>query len=232
MAINAPQAVRELLSYTVITDKESLIKLLERNGVSLPSDASDYDVNVAVLLASSKSPNFKNELAKLLTSKVGEAGDVFLNLVGSDADFGFTGVDDLGFTGSDNFFAANGFASPFASMQLGSAVKTAQAQQVADPKKKSGVGNVIAGIGRFFKENVLTSENINTGLQLGLTTINNKVQQKQNAVQTEALILQQQQDVMRQQVAQKQGISGTTIVIGLVGVAILGTIMYVMTKKK
>jgi hypothetical protein len=117
-------------------------------------------------------------------------------------------------------------------MQLGSAVKTAQAQQVADPKKKSGVGNVIAGIGRFFKENVLTSENINTGLQLGLTTINNKVQQKQNAVQTEALILQQQQDVMRQQVAQKQGISGTTIVIGLVGVAILGTIIYVMTKKK
>lgn len=232
MPINAPQAVRELIAYTMVTDKQALIKLLERNGVTLPSDASDYDVNVAVLMASAKSPNFKNELASLLTSKVGEASEVFSNFVGSDADFGFTGVDDLGFTGSDDFFAATGVTSPFASMQLGSAVKTAQSQQVGQPKKKSAVGNVLAGIGKFFKENVLTSENINTGLQLGLTTINNKVQQKQNAVQTEALILQQQEDLMRQQVAQKQGIGGNTILIAVVGVAILGTIIYVMTKKK
>lgn len=232
MPINATQAVRELISYTVITDKQSLIKLLERNGVSLPSDASDYDVNVAVLLASSKSPNFKNELSRLLTSKVGEASEVFTEFAGSNDDFSFTGVDDLGFTGSDNFFAANGLASPFASMQLGSAVKSAQAQQASQPKKKTAVGNVLSGIGRFFKENVLTSDNINTGLQLGLTTLNNKVQQKQNAVQTEALILQQQEDIMRQQVAQKQGVSGTTILLAVVGVAILGTIIYVMTKKK
>lgn len=230
MPINAPQAVRELISYTMVTDKQALVKLLERNGVSISPNASDYDVNVAVLMASAKSPNFKNELASLLTSKVGEASEVFTNFAGSDADFGFTGVDDLGFTGEDNFFAATGVTSPFASMQLGSAVKTAQAQQ--QKKDKTAVGNVLAGIGRFFKENVLTSENINTGLQLGLTTINNKVQQKQNAVQTEALMLQQQQDVMRQQVARQQGVGGNTILIAVVGVAILGTIIYVMTKKK
>lgn len=230
MPINAPQAVRELISYTMVTDKQALVKLLERNGVSISPNASDYDVNVAVLMASAKSPNFKNELASLLTSKVGEASEVFTNFAGSDADFGFTGVDDLGFTGEEKFFSQTGVVSPFASMQLGSAVKTAQAQQ--QKKDKTAVGNVLAGIGRFFKENVLTSENINTGLQLGLTTINNKVQQKQNAVQTEALMLQQQQDVMRQQVARQQGVGGNTILIAVVGVAILGTIIYVMTKKK
>lgn len=230
MPINAPQAVRELISYTMVTDKQALVKLLERNGVSISPNASDYDVNVAVLMASAKSPNFKTELASLLTSKVGEASEVFTNFAGSDADFGFTGVDDLGFTGEEKFFSQTGVVSPFASMQLGSAVKTAQAQQ---PKKdKTAVGSVLAGIGRFFNEKVLTPENINTGLQLGLTTINNKVQQKQNAVQTEALILQQQEDVMRQQVARQQGVGGNTILIAVVGVAILGTIIYVMTKKK
>jgi len=232
MPINATQAVRELISYTIVTDKQSLVKLLQRNGINLPSDPSDKDVTIAVLLASSKSPNFKNELSKLLTSKVAEASGEFSNLTGSDQDFGFTGVDDLGYVGDETFFNQTGLTfTPTFTQNLASATK---AQQTASTTKKpkTKVGSAIASIGTFFKDNVLTSDNINTGLQLGLTTLNNKVQSKQNAVQNEALILQSQQDAIRNQVGAKSGISTNTIIIGVVGLALVGTIIYVLTKKK
>lgn len=232
MPINATQAVRELISYTIVTDKQSLVKLLQRNGINLPSDPSDKDVTIAVLLASSKSPNFKNELSKLLTSKVAEASGEFSNLTGNDQDFGFTGVDDLGYVGDETFFNQTGLTfTPTFTQNLASATK---AQQTASTTKKpkTKVGSAIASIGTFFKENVLTSDNINTGLQLGLTTLNNKVQSKQNAVQNEALILQSQQDAIRNQVGAKSGISTNTIIIGVVGLALVGTIIYVLTKKK
>jgi len=230
MPINATQAVRELISYTIVTDKQSLVKLLERNGIKLPSNPSDNDVTIAVLLATSKSPNFKNELSKLLTSKVSEASSEFSNLVGDDKDFGFTGVDDLGFVADEKFFNQTGLnLTPTFTQNLASATKSAQATTT---KPKTKVGSAIASIGKFFKENVLTSENINTGLQLGMTTLNNKIQSKQNAVQTEALILQQQQDQIRNQVGARGGISTNTIIIGVVGLALVGTIIYVLTKKK
>jgi LPXTG-motif cell wall-anchored protein len=246
MALNAPQAVRELISYTIVTDKQSLVKLLERNGVSLPSDPSDKEVTIATLMASAKSPNFKKELAKLLTKKVPEAGEAFSNLVGSSADFGFTGVDDLGFTGVDDYANVSGGMiqpigglapkkdlsvgtlnikpQPLTAQQLTSGVQT--------QKGRTAVGGILASIGKFFKDNVLTQENINTGLQLGLTTINNKVQSKQNAVQGEALILQQQQDQMRNDLGKRAGVSTNTIIIAVVGVAIIGAAIYVLTKKK
>jgi hypothetical protein len=230
MPINATQAVRELISYTIVTDKQSLVKLLDRNGIKLPSNPSDNDVTIAVLLATSKSPNFKNELSKLLTSKVSEASSEFSNLVGDDKDCSFTGVDDLGFVADEKFFNQTGLnLTPTFTQNLASATKSAQATTT---KPKTKAGSTIASIGKFFKENVLTSENINTGLQLGMTTLNNKIQSKQNAVQTEALILQQQQDQIRNEVGAKSGISTNTIIIGVVGLALVGTIIYVLTKKK
>jgi hypothetical protein len=232
MPINATQAVRELISYTVVTDKQSLVKLLQRNGIKLPSNPSDNDVTIAVLLATSKSPNFKNELSKLLTSKVSEASSEFSNLTGDDKDFGFTGVDDLGFVADEKFYNQTGLTfTPTFTQNLASATKSAQSTTTT-PKTKTKVGSAIASIGQFFKDNVLTADNINTGLQLGMTTLNNKIQAKQNAVQTEALILQQQQDDIRNRVGSKSGISTNTIIIGVVGLALVGTIIYVLTKKK
>lgn len=235
MSINATQAVRELISYTIVTDKQSLVKLLERNGISLPSDPSDKDVTIAILLASSKSPNFKNELSKLLTSKVSEASGQFTNLVGNTQDFGFTGVDDLGYVGDETFFNLNepsklGYTPKGLPKASATSVNTASDTKATKPKTK--VGSVIASIGQFLGNNIFTADNINSGLQLGLTSMNNRIQGKQNAIQNEALILQQQQDEIRNQVGAKKGISTNTIIIGIVGVALVGTIIYVLTKKK
>jgi hypothetical protein len=47
---------------------------------------------------------------------------------------------------------------------------------------------------QFFKTNILTPENINAGIQIGLTSMANKTQSKQNQVNAEALQLQDYQD--------------------------------------
>ena len=36
MPINATQVTNELISYSVVTDKGSLVRLLERNGIQMP----------------------------------------------------------------------------------------------------------------------------------------------------------------------------------------------------
>ena len=211
----------ELISYSVVTDKNGLVKLLERNGVQMPNNPSDKEVTVAVLMAMSKSQNFKDELANFLTKKVSKAGDDFQSFVGSEADFGFTGVDDLGFTGADKFYNAT------------PGEKKAARVSATNPEGKTKTGLALAGIGKFLKDNILTPENINAGVQIGLNKVNNKTQADSNKIQTQALVLQQQQDDLKKNLPQGQGMSPAVkyTLIGVGAIAIVG-IVYVIVKKK
>jgi hypothetical protein len=228
---------QELISYSVVTDKSGLVRLLERNGVQMPSNPSDKEVTVAVLMASAKSQNFKDELASFLTKKVGQAGDDFSNFVGGTSDFGFTGVDDfgftgvddLGFTGADNFFNANGTKKPVVT----AAQKKATRVTDTNPQGKTKVGLALAGIGNFLKTNVLTPENINAGIAVGLTSINNRTQADSNRLQQEALVLQTQQNDIKNTLPPKTPMSPAVkyTLIGVGVIAVVG-IIYVIAKKK
>jgi hypothetical protein len=222
----------ELISYSVVTDKSGLVKLLERNGVQMPNNPSDKEVTVAVLMAMSKSPNFKDELATFLTNKVGKAGDDFQSFVGGESDFGFTGigdfsftgVDDLGFTGSDDFFNTNG--------KKAAEKKTAR-MTTTNPQGKTKAGLALAGIGKFLKDSVLTPENINAGVQIGLNKVNNKTQADSNKIQAQALVLQGQQDDLKKNLPDSKGMSPAVkyTLIGVGALALVG-IIYVIVKKK
>ena len=193
----------ELISYSVVTDKNGLVKLLERNGVQMPNNPSDREVTVAVLMASAKSQNFKDELANFLTKKVGKAGDDFQSFVGSEADFGFTGVDDFGFTGIEGFSFTGG--DDF--YNLTAKEKKATRVSATNPQGKTKTGLALAGIGKFFKDNVLTAENINAGIAVGLNKVNNKTQADSNKIQQEALVLQSQQDELKKSLPSVYNIS-------------------------
>lgn len=93
--ISAVELTRAMISYQVVNDRASLTSLLKRNGVTLPSDASDADVTAAILVASGKSDNFKRELSGLLAGKTQAAGERFSSFVAGDDMFGFTGLDDF-----------------------------------------------------------------------------------------------------------------------------------------
>jgi len=194
---------------------------LERNGVQLPMNPSDKEVTVAVLAASGKSQNFKNELSKLLTSKVSQAADDYTQFVGDSSDFGFTGIDDFSFTGSDDFFSVNGDKA---------AKKSARVTE-ANPKGKTGFGLFLQNVGK----SLASEDTINAGINVGLTSINNRIQNKQNALQQETVLLSQRQDELRQQLpagAVKSGIGTTGIILIVVGVLAIGATVYFVTKKK
>jgi hypothetical protein len=185
MALNSLETAKELISYAVVTDKNGLVKLLERNGIELPNNPSDNEVTVAVLMANQKSGVFRNELKKYLVGLVPDIANYTTELSG---DVNFTGTDDFSFTaGDDNFFNATAIEK--------------KALRVTDtnPTGKTKVGVALASIGSFFKDNILTKDNINAGVQIGLTSLANKTQSQQNAVTAQSLQLQNYQDTLRQQ---------------------------------
>lgn len=225
MAVNAQEAVRNMISYTVVTDKDSLVRLLERNGVQMPSNPSDKEVTASVLLASSKSPNFKNELATLLTSKVPQAGSDFASFVGDSTDFGFTGIDDFSFTGADEFFAVS------AEKQAAKATARQSRVTAANPQGKTGVGIFLSNLGKA----IASPDTINSGLNIGLTAVNNKIQGKQNALQQETVLLTNTQDQIRQDLAAAGKPAGGGFPVWgwvVLGLAVVGGIVYAVTRKK
>jgi hypothetical protein len=229
MAISATQVTEEALSYAVITDKNGLVRLLKRNGVQLGNNASDKEVTIAVLMASAKSENFKNELADLLTKKVQEAGEN-MSFVGTDQDFGFTGVDDFQFTGAEDFYKFTGAEDFFSATAQQKAAKKESRVTADNPKGKTGVGLLLANIGKALS----SQDTINSGIQIGLNRINNKTQASANALASQAEMLQNQQDQMKKNLPdQKTGISNTAkyVLIGVGVLAVVG-IVYVIVKNK
>jgi hypothetical protein len=227
-ALNAIETARELISYAVVTNKDGLIKLLDRNGIQMPTNPSDNEVTVAILMANSKSGVFRNELQKYLASLVPEVSE-YASFLGSSS-LGFTGTDDFSFTAADGFYNADGDVP---------ALKLTAAQQkrvtATNPTGKSKVGVALQSVGNFFKTNVLTPENINAGIQIGLTSIANKTQSKQNQVNAEALQLQNYQDTLRQQLPNAAKKSNTMLYVwigvGVLAVGVLGFVLYKQYKK-
>jgi hypothetical protein len=239
MALNNKLIATELLSYTIVTDKNAIINLLAKNGVRLSDNPSDSEVTTAVLIASKKSGVFKDDLAKLLTSKVQEAGEKFSNIVGNNQDFGFTGVDDftympnvMSFTGYDDYHNAGGniFGEQFT--QDMAKLKTSSSTTSSSGKTK--VGSALSSIWQFAKDNILTKDNINAGIQIGLNKINTDTAAKQQNIELQRAQLEAQQNAMRTQIQKSAGVSGNTIlyvVIGLIAIAGIGFFVYKQTKK-
>jgi hypothetical protein len=239
--IDAKKAVQELISYTVVTDKGKLEKLLMRHGVKLGNATSDKDVTTAVLIANRKSNSFKNELAKVLQDKLPEAGEKFSNIVGNSQDFGFTGVDDVtymkGFTGVDDFSDFTGwddFKNGIGDLNPSFIQNLNQASSIAaasNSKPKTKAGAAISSIWQFTKTNILTPDNINAGIQAGLSKVNADSAARQGGAEQQAYLLQQQQMQMQRQVKPSAS-SNTILYVGIGAVALIGIIFLVVKSKK
>jgi hypothetical protein len=241
MALDNKQVAQELISYTIVTDRNSIINLLKRNGVKLSSNPTNSELTIAVLVANSKSGSFKDDLARLLSSKVQEAGESFSNIVGNNEDFGFTGVDDftympnvISFTGFDDYKNAGGniFGEQF-TKDLAKA-KATGVPITSGTKPQTKVGAALSSVWSFLSTNVLTKENLNAGIQVGLNKINTDTLAKQNNLQLQAAALEQQQYQINKQLGTSKGASSNTIlyvVIGVIALAGIGFVVYKQTKK-
>jgi hypothetical protein len=246
MAVSALEVTEEALAYALVTDKNGLEKLLKRNGVVVGNNPSDKEVTIAILMASAKSTNFKNELATFLTGKVKEAGET-LSFVGSSLDFGFTGIDDFEFTGGgEEFYNIFGLgkkkdpAAAAAAAQASAAKRTAAAQAAAakkqgrittdNPQGKTGVGRLLASIGKSLSN----EDTINAGIQIGLQKISSRTQSSANNINAQALALQEKADDLKKNadLPPSEGTSMTTYIIIGAGVLVAITAIYLIVKAK
>jgi len=231
MQISPNDITKDMIAYTMVVDKQSIKSLLRRNGIDLPSSASDKETIVAVLLASSKSPAFNSELLSILSKNSSKIKSDYASFAGNQFEIG-TETDKMMFTGSKDFYNQIGYIDPkFGQGVSAAATKASLSEQ--NPVKTSGTKTK----GKFFdwvKTNILTEENINAGLQLGMTALNNKMQKKQNQVQYEAADISQRQQELLSQQGQKPSPSFnvTTVAVVVVSVAIVGGIIYYFAKKK
>jgi hypothetical protein len=234
MSINATQVANEALSYAVITDKSGLVSLLERNGIQMPNNPSDKEVTTAVLMANASSGTFRNDLVAFLSKQIPKATEDLSSMGENNA---FTGIDDFSFTGGEKFFNATSNANDILRTPLYSAPSTpATTAAVTTPKTGTAVGNFLRGVGSFLKDNVLTKENISAGLQIGLQSIANKTQAQENALQQQAIQLQNTQDAMKQNVPSLQTKKSNVMTyvwvgVGVLAVGILGFVIYKRVKK-
>lgn len=251
MAINATQVANELISYAIITDKNGVVKLLERNGIQMPNNPSDNEVTLAVLMANAKSGTFRNDLTNYLTNKSVKATKEFASFAGDDRDFGFTGIDDFSFVGEDEYHGFLGIGKGQGFLGLGkknpaaiptapkapaltSAQKKAARVSADNPQGKTKTGLALASIGGFLKDTVLNQENVNAGIQIGLQSISNKTQAQQNALQAQALQLQQTQDELKNVIpgAKKSNTSTYVFIgVGVLAIALIGFAIYKARKK-
>ena len=236
VSVNALDVTRDMLAYTLTNDKTSLVKLLSRNGVQLPSDASDREITMAVLMTSAKSSVFKNELSALLSSKIDQVNKEYSNFVGGQFDIG-TQEDKTMFTGSEDFFNIAGgvpldpkiiqAAADAKAKSSGTSLKTRQLKTAKEPKEPKEKGRIWGWLG----ENVFTKDNINAGINMGLTALNNKIQSKSNSVAYESDVILQRQDEQIRSAAKSGGVSVGTVVLIVVGLGLVGAMVYYFTKK-
>lgn len=229
-SLSAIETARELISYAIVTDKDGVVKLLQRNGIELPNNPSDNEVTIAILMANQKSGVFRNELKNYLSSLTPNLVE-HSSFLGGDKSF--TGIDDFSFTSEDY-----GYKNASADDLLLKPKYTAPNVTTGDLSNKtsgSKVGSTLGSIGSWIKENILTKDNINAGIQIGLASMANKTAQKQNQLQAESLQLQQYQDTIRQQLPAGAKKSNTMtyvwVGVGVLVVGVLGVVLYRQYKK-
>jgi len=229
--LTATQTVQELISYNIVKDKNSLVRLLERNGVQMPNNPSNNEVTVAVLLANQKSPSFRKDLGDLLGNNFSKAQDDFKSFVATEEDFGFTGIDDFYLHPARNYAVGDGtYFTAFTGTEGFFNANDAKKKRITvdNPKGKSKVGLALGAIANT----VFTQENINSGIQLGLGALANKQAAKQNTIQENASLLATQQDIINKKINEpnaKKSNTTTYILIGVGVVALLG-VVYAITK--
>ena len=217
MNIDKIQMVQELLAFAILKEKSNLIDLLRANGVDMEYDASDDDVLVATLNASTKSKYFKDELTKLLSNMAVENVDTLSAL-------SFSGEDD------QDFFNFNPvFVSQFvAAGQKAGKIPTGTTGGTGGTKTGTKSGTTFGKVTSWLGANVFTPSNIQAGISYGITSMNNKSQQKADAAAANLEAIRQQKLAFEAQTGGTGGGTGgdgsgknKTIMWVLIGVGVL-----------
>lgn len=216
---DAETATRIAIATAVEKNRKGVVALLNKHGVNIGSNYTNQELIVGLLQAMKSNDRFKKELAALLSQTATEHKSSF-----AEGNFCFT---------AGNFFAANGLNfsngdeagihSP--DEELGISNNSSSAPTSTPDKKKSGVFSA-ANLNALF----------NTGLDTLSTILKNKSNQKLAQTAKEIEEEKTKQAALAGVgggIGTKSGLStGAKVGIALGIVAVVGTIVYLVVKKK
>ena len=198
----SPEVVRHLLAYTMDKSRPDLIMLLNREGVKVPSGASDEDVLVLIYATMGKSKTFQKALSGYLEK-------VYRTETKTGGDFAF--VDNFNFLGFG---------------------KEAKAARVSDtnPEGKSKVGLALQQLAT--PENISAVLGAGIGLIGSKLSQKSDTQTLNAATQAEVAKTQriQEEQILADKKAKQNSWVMPTVIIG--SLAIVGTIIYFVVRKK
>lgn len=238
----------KLLAYVMDQRTDNVRELLARNGYAQAQSLTKDQLSTAFLKALKDSETFRSDVSAYLTGLVQEISTSNLSFVGQPER---TTMSMVGQPGENNL-NAEGNKSPHGSKKLSATgylneVGDAGAGWSADASGKittNAAPPTTAGGSGFFKTlgSLVNKDTLTSLFNTGLTAVSTKLQSnaakssEQNALELERIRLQQiqaQATLAAQGGGTKSGLStGAIVGIAIGGVALLGTIIYLATKKK
>jgi len=192
------------LMYVVKNNKSDVLALLLKNGVVVPSNASDITIALAVTNLSKVSKSFYNEFSKLLLNQ--------------------DTVSGMSANMSGEFFNVNGFQAPKTNFndkifpQYGNSTSTNTSTPIKDTKSGSNSDVLNKGLGF-----------LQTEFEGYLKLDDNKT--KRQLADASVIITNTNADT--KDVDKDKGMStGAIVGLSLLGVAIVGLVVYLIVKKK
>lgn len=210
------QIARNAIALALVKNRNSVIALLRKYGVNVDKDSSSDQLIVAILVANRDSEKFRQELKELLLKT--SAGSTQNFTAERDMQFFFTAENGSNFFNLDREEAL---------ARLGAS----QTDNTETSKEKTGLGKFLSG-------------NLDKILGTGLTTLSTVITNKSNAKLADKAIALETEKTKQAQLAAlaagatsvpgsgKSMSTGAKIGIGIAAVALLGTLVYFIVRKK
>lgn len=242
------ELIRRFLAFTIVNSKGDIILILKKNGIDVPSNASDEDVVGIVYSALPKSKTLRYDLSNYFNQ-------VYAVESGQSGVLGFVDEFDVKSTGakgkpapySGNFDKNNGqFVNDVYYVQddffnqdgLG-----ALASKSAAGATKSGAQTQKTGIGQFFSnlgKSLFTPENVQAGVNAGMNILSQKLSSKadqksialatQNEIERTNRLIAEEKAAAAKAKASKSWV--VPVVIGVSVIALAVGAYFIFRKKK
>ena len=214
--------------------KQKMVALLRRNGVSVSDRASDDDIIILVTATLKSSNAFKKDVKKFISnpSVLATLFGEFKNFTDDSKFFGFTEeadyfkfTEEADYYRMDGYYNANGFS--FQNLNPNLNIKSQYGLDFTTPTTTSSSSTSSTKQTSSFWSKAF--DFVNKGIDTFVTLDTNKTNRIIADSQTK---INQDGGELNLPPKETKGNTTTYVILGVLGVAVLGTIIYLVSKKR
>jgi len=213
--------------------RQKMVALLRRNGVNVPDRASDNDIIMLVTATLKSSNSFRKDVKKFVSNPrvLASLFSQFKNFTDDSKFFGFTEeADYFKFTEEaeyfrmDGYYNSNGFSYQNINPNLN--IKSQYGLDFTTPTNTTTSKDATKEKGSFWSK---AFDFVNKGIDTFVTLDTNKTNRAIADSQTK---INQGDGELNLPPKETKGNTTTYVILGVLGVAVLGTIIYLVSKKR